>query len=329
MSLSSYFAAGTGTSECKVPRVTILFWFIKVLATTIGESAADALSESMDDLQWIFVAFFAIALLAQFLVPFYVPFIYWSTIVLVSVVGTLVTDLLTDTLEVTLWATTPVAAVLLGAIFALWFWSERTLAMHSIHTMQREAWYWLTVLFTFILGTALGDLVVDEGGLGYWPAILLFGGLFFFVLSVYYIPFALKLKRQVNEVLAFWTAYVLSRPFGASCGDFLSFECAEDPAAAAAEDAAAAAAGDRRLQSLFDVILTNETVIIYPCDDDMLGLDLGPGITSAIFGSVIFVLVFFLTVWRCDRMKSEDKHELNKSEGTVRPDTVGSAVILS
>mmetsp|Transcript_62352 Transcript_62352/g.158531 ORF Transcript_62352/g.158531 Transcript_62352/m.158531 type:complete len:304 (-) Transcript_62352:694-1605(-) len=278
----------TGASECKVPKLTPLFWIIKVLATTIGESGADALSQELNGLEWIFLLFFAIALLAQFLAPRYIPVIYWSNVVLVSVVGTLVTDLLTDTIGVTLWATTPVAALVLGAVFALWFRFEGTLAMHSIYTTRREAWYWLTVLATFILGTALGDLLMDAGALGFYPATILFGCLFVLVLVLDGVPRIMQLKWQMNPVLGFWAAYVLSRPFGASAGDFLSMECAED----------------------FDPE--------FGCDEDMAGLDLGPGITSAIFGSVIIVLVMVLSVKRIDRMVPEDAQEVrNKVDGEV------------
>jgi len=203
----------------KVPEVTAYFWIIKVLATTVGETAADYLNVTLGlgltNTSYVTGALLLGLLALQFRVRRYIPWIYWLAVVLISVVGTLITDNLTDGLGVTLPVTTIVFAVLLAATFAAWFAVERTLSIHSIVTTRREAFYWLAILFTFSLGTAAGDLVSERFDLGYLTAALIFGALIAVVAGLHY---GLKL----NAVLAFWLAYILTRPFGASIGDFLS-----------------------------------------------------------------------------------------------------------
>ncbi len=203
----------------KVPEVTLYFWIIKVLCTTVGETAADYLNENLGlgltNTTYLTGALLVVALFFQFRKTRYVPGVYWTAVVLISVVGTLITDNLTDNMGVALQTTTVVFAVLLGASFALWYASERTLSIHTIVTVRREAFYWLAILFTFALGTAAGDLTAEKLDVGYWRSALLFAALIGAV-TIAHKAFG------VNAVLSFWIAYVLTRPLGASIGDYLS-----------------------------------------------------------------------------------------------------------
>jgi uncharacterized membrane-anchored protein len=202
----------------KVPQVTVFFWIIKVLSTTVGETFADFLSGLGLGLQGTTVVMsiaFAAVLAWQFRTRRYVPGVYWLTVVLVSVVGTLVTDNLTDALGVPLEVSTTVFALALAATFAVWYACERTLSIHSIVTVRREAFYWLAILFTFARGTAVGDLVDERFGVGYWPTALVVALLIAAVTAGH-------LVFGANAVLTFWIAYVLTRPLGASLGDGLS-----------------------------------------------------------------------------------------------------------
>jgi len=203
----------------KVPEVTLYFWIIKVLCTTVGETAADFLNENLHlgltGTTCVMSGLLLVALFFQFRIRKYVPGIYWLAVVLISVVGTLITDNLTDNLGVSLVATTIVFAVALTATFAVWYAKEKTLSIHSIVTTRREAFYWLAILFTFALGTAAGDLTAERFGIGYWVSALLFGGLIAMVAFAHY-------RLKLNAVWAFWMAYILTRPLGASLGDYLS-----------------------------------------------------------------------------------------------------------
>ena len=203
----------------KVPEVTAFFWIIKVLCTTVGETAADYLNTTLKvgltNTSLIMGTLLIAVLVWQFRLPRYVPGVYWICVVLISVVGTLITDNLTDHFGVPLAVSTAVFATLLGLAFLGWYRSERTLSIHSIFTARRESWYWLTVLFTFALGTAAGDLFAEQLNLGYWPSALIFAGL------IALTTLAHRFLR-LGSVVAFWTAYILTRPLGASIGDFLS-----------------------------------------------------------------------------------------------------------
>jgi uncharacterized membrane-anchored protein len=209
----------TRTLLNKVPEVTVFFWVIKVLATTVGETAADFLADNvglgLGGTTLLMTAVFLIVLGIQFRLPRYVPGVYWLTVVLISVVGTLITDNLTDVLGVPLWLSTLVFSVALAATFGIWWSSERTLSIHSIVTRRREAFYWLAILVTFALGTAAGDLVDEQWGLGYWATALIVAALIAAVAGSH-------LVFRTDAVLAFWIAYVLTRPLGASLGDGLS-----------------------------------------------------------------------------------------------------------
>lgn len=202
----------------KVPQVTVFFWVIKVLATTVGETFADFLAGlglGLVGTTVVMTATLVGVLSAQFRVSRYVPALYWLTVVLISVVGTLVTDNLTDGLGVPLVASAVVFAAALAATFAAWYAQERTLSIHSIVTGRREAYYWLAILFTFALGTAVGDLVSEQWGVGYWPTAALVA-LLIGAVTVSHLVF------RADAVLTFWIAYVLTRPLGASLGDGLS-----------------------------------------------------------------------------------------------------------
>jgi uncharacterized membrane-anchored protein len=144
----------------------------------------------------------------------YVPWNYWLTVVLVSIVGTQITDALTDGLDVSLYVSTAAFAVILAAVFAIWYAVERTLSIHTIVTTRREQFYWWAILFTFALGTAAGDLATEAVGLGFNVGVIVFGALIAVVAAAYYFG--------ANAVLTFWIAYILTRPLGASLGDLLS-----------------------------------------------------------------------------------------------------------
>ena len=202
----------------KVPVVTPSFWIIKIMATTVGETGADYLAVHVGFGTAVTGTIMATLLLAALLLQLrantYVPWIYWLTVVLVSVVGTQITDALTDGLEVSLYLSTAVFAVLLATIFALWYAVERTLSIHTIVTRRRELFYWAAVLCTFALGTAAGDLATEALNLGFTLGVGVFGLLIAIIATAYYLG--------VNAVLTFWLAYILTRPLGASLGDLLS-----------------------------------------------------------------------------------------------------------
>lgn len=203
----------------KVPEVTIYFWIIKILATTVGETAADYLNDNLglglSGATYIMGGLLVVALGAQFAADRYIPPVYWVTVVLVSVVGTLITDNLVDNAGVPLTTTSVIFAVALSATFGAWYVSEQTLSIHSIVTRRREAFYWLVVLFTFALGTAAGDLVAEKLNVGYWKSALLFAAV------IALVTFAWRALR-LDAIVAFWIAYVLTRPLGASIGDYVS-----------------------------------------------------------------------------------------------------------
>jgi uncharacterized membrane-anchored protein len=203
----------------KVPEVTLYFWIIKILCTTVGETAADYLNVNLGfgltNTTYVMSAILAIALVFQFRLRMYVPAVYWLAVVLISVVGTLITDNLVDNFGVALTTSTTVFAIALALTFAAWYRSEKTLSIHTIVTTRREAFYWLTVLFTFALGTAAGDLLAEKVNVGYWKSAVIFGAAIGVVALAHY---ALRL----NAILAFWLAYILTRPLGASIGDYLS-----------------------------------------------------------------------------------------------------------
>ncbi|MGH3621440.1 MAG: COG4705 family protein [Sciscionella sp.] len=203
----------------KVPEITIFFWIIKIMATTVGETAADLLNTNLNlgltGTTYVMGSLLILTLVFQFRSRKYVPGIYWLAVVLISVVGTLITDNLTDHFGVALETTTIIFTVALVATFAVWYASEKTLSIHTIYTPRREAFYWLAILFTFAFGTAAGDLAAERLNLGYWISAFMFGALIAIVTFSYY-------RFRLNAVVAFWIAYILTRPLGASLGDYLS-----------------------------------------------------------------------------------------------------------
>lgn len=207
----------------KVPEVTAYFWIIKILCTTVGESFADYVNETLGfgltNTTLLFSAAFVVVLAVQFRLRRYVPSVYWLTVVLISVVGTLVTDNLTDGHNVPLWISTAVFSVALVVVFGVWYARERTLSIHSIVTTPREAFYWLAVLVTFALGTAVGDWTLELTGWSPGTSVLLPLGLIVAVFVAW--------KLGAGPVLTFWVAYILTRPLGANLGDFLGSDKSE------------------------------------------------------------------------------------------------------
>ncbi|MFD8778123.1 MULTISPECIES: COG4705 family protein [unclassified Streptomyces] len=203
----------------KVPEITVYFWVIKVLCTTVGETAADLLNEKaglgLTGVSVLMSALLAMVLVVQFRTSTYRPGVYWLAVALISVVGTLISDNLTDNMGVPLETSTTVFAIVLAVVFVVWYRRERTLSIHHIDTTSRESYYWLAVLFTFALGTAAGDLVSERMDLGYWLSAVLFAAT---IAAVAIAHFALGL----DAVWSFWIAYILTRPLGASIGDYLS-----------------------------------------------------------------------------------------------------------
>ncbi len=203
----------------KVPEITLYFWIIKILCTTVGETFSDFLGTTLNlGEAWTGLAMavvLGVALYFQFKAKKYVPGIYWLSIVLISVVGTLVSDNLTDNLGVSLVTTTIVFGIILAIVFIAWYMKEKTLSIHSIFTRRREMFYWLAILFTFALGTSVGDLLAEKLNLGYLLSLVIFA----VAIGVIYMLYKLL---KMNEVLAFWIAYILTRPLGASIGDYLS-----------------------------------------------------------------------------------------------------------
>jgi uncharacterized membrane-anchored protein len=203
----------------KVPEVTLYFWIIKVLSTTVGETAADLLSVrlglGLTMTSCVMSAGFVVALLFQLKADRYLPVPYWVTVVLISVVGTLISDNLVDGFGISLVTTSILFSAILAVLFLVWHRVERTLSIHSINTPRREMFYWAAILFTFAAGTSVGDLISETLDTGYGPTALLFAGMIAVVALLY---FGLK----ANAILSFWIAYVLTRPLGASIGDYFA-----------------------------------------------------------------------------------------------------------
>jgi len=203
----------------KVPEVTLYFWIIKIMATTVGETGADFLNVDfhfgLTGTSIVMGSLLGAFLFLQMRARKYVPWLYWVNVVLISIVGTLITDNLMDNFGIALETTTIAFGLALLATFAAWYMSEKTLSIHTIVTSKRELFYWAAILFTFALGTAAGDLAAEGLKLGYAISTLMFGALIAAVTFTYYV-------FKANAVLAFWMAYILTRPLGASFGDLLS-----------------------------------------------------------------------------------------------------------
>lgn len=200
----------------KVPQVTVYFWIVKLLSTAMGESSTDYLVYQINP--YVAVALgclgLGVALLLQFLARRYVAWIYWFAVVMVAVFGTMAADVAHVVLGIPYLVSTAFFAAALAVVFVAWYASERTLSIHSIDTRRRELFYWATVLATFALGTAAGDFTAATLGLGYFPSFLLFAALFV-------APGLAYRWFGINEILAFWFAYVITRPLGASFADWM------------------------------------------------------------------------------------------------------------
>lgn len=203
----------------KVAEVTVFFWIAKVMATTVGETGADYLIFNLKfglaNTAYLMAAVLVAVLAVQIVMRKYSPWMYWLAVVMVSIVGTLITDSLVDNFGVRLETTTLVFSAALAATFLAWYASENTLSVQTVSTRRRELFYWLAILLTFALGTAAGDLLSEQWQLGYAKSGFIFAGLIAAVMFAYYV-------LKLNAVAAFWAAYVLTRPLGASLGDFLT-----------------------------------------------------------------------------------------------------------
>lgn len=203
----------------KVPEITVWFWIIKILCTTVGETFADYINETLGfgltGTTLVMTVALVGALIWQFRSKQYFPVVYWLVVVLISVVGTLITDNLTDRFNVSLKLSTTIFSLLLACIFYVWWKIEGTMSIHSIRNFRREVFYWLSILCTFALGTAAGDLISEQFNLGYGLAVGLFAVAILAVVLGHYL-------LKMNAIVAFWAAYILTRPLGGSVGDYLS-----------------------------------------------------------------------------------------------------------
>jgi uncharacterized membrane-anchored protein len=200
----------------KVPEITAIFWIIKLLSTAMGESTSDFLVYQINPYVAVVLGFLGliVSLVLQFWVRRYIPWIYWLAVVMVAVFGTMAADVLHVVLGVPYWVSTAFFACALAIVFVVWYLSERTLSIHTIYAGRREVFYWATVLATFALGTAAGDLTAATLNLGYFPSLILFAVLFALPGLGYWL-------LGLNEVFAFWFAYVVTRPLGASFADWI------------------------------------------------------------------------------------------------------------
>ncbi len=201
----------------KVPEVTLYFWITKVLTTGMGETASDFLTRVFGNIPAVGLGaiLFAASLVLQFRARRYVAWIYWTTVVMVSVFGTMCADVLHVGMGIPYAASTTFFAAALAVVFVVWYRVEGTLSIHSIHTPRRELFYWLTVVTTFALGTAAGDLTATTLGLGYFSS----GVMFAVVIAV---PALAHWKLGLGSIAAFWFAYVVTRPLGASFADWMA-----------------------------------------------------------------------------------------------------------
>lgn len=208
--------AATQPSIAKVPEVSAIFWIAKVLTTGLGETSSDFLVKSLEPLLVIPVtaAALAVALALQLLSPRFEKWLYWTSVGLVAVFGTMVADAIHVVAGIPYLVSSVGFAVALAALFVAWFITEGTLSIHSIVTPKREAFYWVAVVVTFALGTASGDMTASSLRLGYALSGLLF-------LALFALPLIARRVARLNEALTFWTAYILTRPLGASFADWI------------------------------------------------------------------------------------------------------------
>lgn len=210
-------AAPPGLRRLRVPQITVYFWILKGLSTAMGEATSDYLVHAMNPVLAVGLGFIGllVALALQFSMRRYLAWTYWFAVVMVGVFGTMAADVLHVGFGVPYAVSSALYAVVLAGVFLTWHSYERTLSIHTIDTPRREAFYWATVIATFALGTAVGDLTATTFQLGYLRSAILFA----MVISIPAIAFW---NFRLNPILAFWSAYVLTRPLGASIADWLS-----------------------------------------------------------------------------------------------------------
>lgn len=200
----------------KVPEVTVYFWIIKLLTTAMGETTSDYLVHQFNPI--IAVAFggigLVVAMILQFSVRRYIAWIYWLAVAMVAIFGTMAADVLHIGLGIPYLVSTVFFTITLAVIFSIWYWSEKTLSIHSISSIRRELFYWAAVITTFALGTAAGDMTATTMGLGYFSS----GVLFAMLIGV---PAIAYWRFDLNEIFAFWFAYIVTRPLGASFADWI------------------------------------------------------------------------------------------------------------
>ncbi|KAE9138529.1 hypothetical protein PF006_g13939 [Phytophthora fragariae] len=278
----------------KVPQVTIFFWIIKVLATTVGETFADFLNSNiglgLGGTSGVMVAILLASLAGQMKLDYYFAPLYWFVIVAISTVGTLLSDNLTDNLNVPLAVTTPIFLALLAIVFYSWYHVEKNLSIHSIFTRRREAWYWLAVLVSFALGTSAGDLIAEKLDVGYGNSLVVFAGCIAVVGLLWYF-------KAVNGVFCFWVVYVLTRPLGATLGDLMS----QNPADSVGSGSGSSSESSSLSSSEGSDSDSGEALP----SGWKAGLNLGTTVTSMIFLFLIAVLVIFLAVTKKDTLKAE------------------------
>jgi len=202
----------------KVPEVTLVFWIIKIAATTLGETGGDTVSMSMN-LGYlvgtaIFAVFFLVAVAAQIRATRFHPFLYWVTIIATTTVGTTLADFADRSLGIGYAGGASILFVLLMASLGIWYWSLGSVAIESVSSPKAEMFYWVTIMFSQTLGTALGDWTADSAGFGYVGGAILFGSLLALVAAAYF-------WTSISRATLFWAAFILTRPLGAVVGDFL------------------------------------------------------------------------------------------------------------
>lgn len=202
----------------KVPEITLMFWVIKIIATTLGETGGDALSMSMNlgylVSSLIFGAIFIVAVISQIKAKKFNPYLYWITIIATTTLGTTLADFADRSLGIGYWGGTVLLSALLASSLLIWYRTEESIAVNTVNTPKVEMFYWVTIMFSQTLGTALGDWTADTAGLGYHGAAAIFGGLLLIVVLAYY-------RTNISRVILFWAAFVLTRPLGAVLGDYL------------------------------------------------------------------------------------------------------------
>jgi uncharacterized membrane-anchored protein len=202
----------------KVPEVTLVFWIIKILATTLGETGGDAVSMSMDlgyaVSSLIFIGIFVVAVVAQIAARKFYPFLYWLVVIATTTAGTTMADFADRSLGIGYPGGAALLFVLLMASLAIWYWSAGSISVNTVSTPRIETFYWVAILFSQTLGTALGDWMADSNGLGYEGGALVFAAGLVLIAAAYFFT-------HLSRTLLFWAAFILTRPLGATLGDLL------------------------------------------------------------------------------------------------------------